>query len=227
MNRLKHAALPWAVFLFKTRVTIKKLKCQRGSLTGFERRQFFDFGLYGIIEQSLKVKQKNMEQNQTQEQFKYKKSWIIIVLLVLVLILALLWQYKENEQLSVNEPVKNENIEVQNVSANELPAAIPENIPMEEDAVILENDIITASEKPGVTQYTRKFVSNKSLEENYAIYKDFIDFNNWEVVSSVEEETLMLLIAVNPDKTEQLFVTVSKNTINKEVTVDLTVVTQE
>jgi len=171
-----------------------------------------------------------MENNQQQAKpiFKqHKTAWKIIGVLALVLIILLVWQSTKNKKATEEMPLVNENIEVQNVPTSELPSAIPNNIPLEENALIIENDIITAPDKPGITQYTRKFVSNKSPEENYAIYKDFLNANNWEVVSVTDEDTLKSLIAVSPDKTEQLFITVSENTISGEVTVDLTVIVQE
>ena len=171
-----------------------------------------------------------MENNQQQTKpiFKqHKTAWKIIGVLALVLIILLVWQSTGKKKATEEVPLVNENIEVQNVPTSELPSAIPNNIPLEENALIIENDIITAPDKPGITQYTRKFVSNKSPEENYAIYKDFLNANNWEVVSVTDEDTLKSLIAVSPNKTEQLFITVSENTISGEVTVDLTVIVQE
>jgi len=168
-----------------------------------------------------------MEDVQIEPSLKHKTAWKIIGVLALVLIILLVWQSTENKNLSEESSVVNENIEVTKVPTGELPGTIPSNIPLEENALIVENTVITAPEKPGVIQYTRKFVSNKSPEENYAIYKDFLNANNWEIVSSVEQETLMSLIALSPDKTQQLFITVSENTISGEVTVDLTVVAQE
>ena len=182
-----------------------------------------------------------MEDVQIEPSLKHKTAWKIIGLLALVLIILLVWQSTENNQsnnlaiepennqnqsLNENQSV-NENFNVENVPTSELPAGIPMDIPLEENVVIVQNDVITSKENPGQTQYTRKFVSNRSLDANYLIYKDFLNANNWEVVSSVEQETLMSLIAVNPDKTRQLFITVSENTISGEVTVDLTVVVQE
>ena len=149
-------------------------------------------------------------------------------LLVLILVIALIfWRYMEKTDTSEQIPEINENIKVTKVPTGELPQAIPANIPLEENALIIENDIITAPEKPGITQYTKKFISNRSPDENYESYKEFIVANNWEVVSVTDEDTLKSLIAVSPNKTEQLFITVSENTINKQVTVDLTVVVQE
>ena len=148
--------------------------------------------------------------------------------MVLILVIALIfWRYMEKTDTSEQIPEINENIKVTKVPTGELPQAIPANIPLEENALIIENDIITAPEKPGITQYTKKFISNRSPDENYEIYKEFIVANNWEVVSVTDEDTLKSLIAVSPNKTEQLFITVSENTISGEVTVDLTVIVQE
>ena len=180
-----------------------------------------------------------MENVQLEQGPKHKTAWKIIGVLALVLIILLVWQSTENNQ-SNNEAIEpennqnqsidesiNEDLKVAKVPTGELPAGIPANIPLEENALIVQNDVITAPAESGQTQYTRKFVSNKSLDENYEIYKEFIAANNWEVVSVTDEATLKSLIAVNPDKTEQLFITVSENTISGEVTVDLTVIVQE
>jgi len=174
-----------------------------------------------------------MEDVQIEPSLKHKTAWKIIgvLALVLTLIMALVWQSTKKNQPIEQENNQsrsiNENIKATKVPTGELPQAIPANIPLEENALIIENDIITAPDKPGITQYTRKFVSGRSPEENYEIYRNFAVANKWEIVSSVEQETLMSLIAVNPDKTEQLFITVSENTISGEVTVDLTVIVQE
>ena len=126
-----------------------------------------------------------------------------------------------------NSATQTPNIVKEEVDTKNLPEALPSDLPLEAEAEVKENSVVSSPDKPGVTQYTRKYTSQKSLDENYEIYKDYLQKNGWNILTSIEEDGLRSLIAANADNSKQMFVTISENSLTGEVTVDVTIVTEE
>ena len=153
------------------------------------------------------------------------KSWLwaglILVILVLGATFFLLFN-SENEQSDQQAEIS---FERKQVNQDKLPDGLPVDIPLETGSQILQNEIITSSSFDG-TQYVRRFVSEKNLDESFKTYKQYMENGGWEILSSVDEADLKFLSGQKESTSEQLFITISKNEISGQVTVDLTVVTK-
>lgn len=147
---------------------------------------------------------------------------IIVVLFLLFFNADLSFKSKTKKVKDISGPLL-PSLSVTKIENDIIPEGFPANILLEKDGVILENKSITSQDKPGIIQYTRKFISKKNLDENYVLYKNFLEKNNWNIVSLDKKDSLGSLIAVDSNNT-QLMITISKNSINGNVIVDLTVV---
>ena len=164
------------------------------------------------------------------QQPKPQKIWLVLGLLLLISVSALIWwQWEEIVGLTKDQSQQAQpaiNYEVQQVDHSILPQGLPADIPLEIDAGILQNEIITSTEGKG-EQYVRKFVSQKSIAENFQIYQEYLKNNDWVVQSTINEENLKALIASNTEGSKKLFINISKNELTGQVTVDLSVIRQK
>ncbi|MHA1868415.1 MAG: hypothetical protein ACTSXD_10270 [Candidatus Heimdallarchaeaceae archaeon] len=164
-----------------------------------------------------------------------KIYWIILIFLVVLLSALIVFYFffkkgeiseiRSTKEKTISSVFSTPPVVVHKINKNTLPDDIPSDIPLEKDALILENKIISLPDQPGTIQYTRKFISKKTLEENYKIYRNFIDRNDWDLISSVKKKYLISLSAMK-SKNKQLLITISKNTIAGTVIVDITVVSR-
>jgi hypothetical protein len=138
----------------------------------------------------------------------------IIILAVLVAVVLIILKLADK---SKNTTVPELVVDKTPVSQDKLPDKFPAGLPVEKDAKIVEN--FNASEKAGRFQATRSFVTNKSLDENVAIYKNWLITNGWTVTSTMDQPTYKMI--AGSKGTDQLQASIDENAITKVKTVTL------
>ena len=133
-----------------------------------------------------------------------KKIWIPLLVLVLlvVAVVGAKFVYKKQPAAQSGQP-KTESqqpstgpssVAVNPVPSAEVPQGLPDNIPWESDAAVLQN--FTAKDSAtGKTQSTRVYVSSKTLDANFVIYQKYLQDNGWTVNSTVNQAAVKNLSA--------------------------------
>jgi len=141
-----------------------------------------------------------------------QKVWVIV--LVLAVIAAAVFgvlEYRKRGSAPKSD--------IAYVELEKLPERFPADFPIEEGTKIISN---YNYEKDGVFQSTRQFESQKTLAENYKIYKEYLNSNGWTINSSMDLETSKFLLAVKDGST--VSVNISSNSSTKQNTVDISFV---
>lgn len=147
---------------------------------------------------------------------------ITLGVLVLALIVAAVLYFnmqnnKKDVAMNTNVPEKTKEIVKTDVETNKSPEKFPTDIPIESGATITQNYNATAPD--GRFQATRAFTSKKTLGENYALYKEWMNSNGWTIASSVDQPTYKMVSGTKGKQTLQA--SISENSSTKEVTVTL------
>lgn len=87
-----------------------------------------------------------------------------------------------------------------------IPSEFPSDILIEKDAVVQQSYSLTYE---GQKQLSIVFVSQKTVKENFNLYRDFLEKQAWRVVNEYESETLSSLYG-NREKND-INVTISGN----------------
>lgn len=106
------------------------------------------------------------------------------------------------------------------VPVNTLPDGFSKDFPMQDGEVVLQNNVTTVG--GGKTQATRQIQSTKSLNENYALYKNYLEKNNWSFqYLDAASDSVHTIYAVSKGK--EINIVMSKNA-SGVVVVDATMV---
>jgi hypothetical protein len=162
-----------------------------------------------------------------------KTAGIILALIVLV---AIIWFVAGNKkkQVSISTPVptatstptaSTEPVKVQktNVPISQTPQGFPADVPIEKGATITQN--YNATSDTGLFQATRVFTSSKSAEANFALYSSYFKTSGWAVTITLDTATEKLIAGKKGN--QNLKVSISQNTVTKEVSVDITYSSQK
>ncbi|GEM_PF-2362362 len=106
----------------------------------------------------------------------------------------------------------------QELPPSTIPQEFPKTIPLEQGGAVLQN--YNASVGGIKEQSTRVFVTQKSLDENQAMYARFFKDNGWTIVNTIVGKTYRILSATKNG--ERIVVIVDENTISKQKTVNIT-----
>ncbi len=115
----------------------------------------------------------------------------------------------------------------QNLDSSLIPPSFPTDLPLEQ-GILLENKV-SENQVPNTgtfevnaeTQSVRKFLSAKSLEENFALYENYFTQQGWEVVNRLDEPDIKVLMAKKSGLEKLLKVTISKNALTGDVSVEI------
>lgn len=141
----------------------------------------------------------------------------IIVAIVLIAAGVIYYKHFYNPQ----EPTERTEVDIVT-----LPDRFPADIPLEQDAGIIEN--YTAS-GPGVLfQATRTFTSAATAAQNMAKYQSFFSGENWGIIAASSSEQYSFLIATNTPLHLQATVFVSEESATgSKVDITVTPLSQE
>ena len=147
---------------------------------------------------------------------KYLVGVIIIIALAIgVTMVVMPFVKDEDPASSMSDSQNNTTTKISEVNENALPSKFPINIPLESNAKITQN--YNATTDDGVFQASRGFVSNKTIDENFAIYSKFITTNGWRIKSSKNDPNYKMLTGVKGNA--EIQVTISLSEIDKTNTV--------
>jgi hypothetical protein len=96
----------------------------------------------------------------------------------------------------------------------------PANLPLEAGATMLQNYQQDVEAKQ---QGTKQFLSQKTLTENFELYKKYLSDNNWQVSATIDQAGIKYLSA----QKDNIFfsITTTPYAGSKQTLVDLTLVT--
>ena len=147
-------------------------------------------------------------------------NWIAILAFLVLAIVVVLFLVKSRGPNSpaTNQQTQNQQgpplaLDIKDVNEKVVPEGLPSNLPMEAGAKVLQN--YSGSNPANSDKYAiRVFVSNKTIQQNFEIYKKYASENGWAITSSVDQAAipnvksfsatkanakLDVLISVNPD----------------------------
>ncbi len=152
------------------------------------------------------------------------KKIIIFVLAVVILGGVLVWRLYPKTQIEPTaQEVMTEEFTTEEVPQNEIPSALPQNLPEEKDAPIIRNEIVTVSQGREM-QYIRTYYSAKSVSANAKIFREFLNQEGWRIVLDQVQADFATIIAKKDGEVGDFKLTVSENNITNDITVE-TVVT--
>lgn len=155
---------------------------------------------------------------------------ILYILLVLILLGALgfvSYKYyllqkvvspKTSEQQKSGPPEQVKEITKKDIDASKAPDRFPVDVPIEAGAKITQN--YNAQAPDGRYQATRVFETNKTLDENFKIYQDYLKQKDWEIKSTENKENYKMLFGSKTG--QQLQISIDYNKDFKISTVSLT-----
>lgn len=109
------------------------------------------------------------------------------------------------------------------VPVHSLPDGFPTDFPQDIEEVVLQNNIATLG--GGKIQATRQIQSTKNLNENYRLYKNYLEKHGWSFqYLDAASESVRTIFAVSKGK--EMNVVMSKNATGV-VMVDATLVTYQ
>ncbi len=140
---------------------------------------------------------------------------ILFVLIAAVLALNQVGLFK-NKQTNLPPPPKYTKTDL---PINKLPEAFPKDIIQEKDVVILENyEVKTLGGLQ--TQYTLKYITKKSVGENFMAYLKYFSNNRWLILSKDQKDSFATIRAGK--NYDSINVTHTINQINGMQIIDLT-----
>jgi len=133
---------------------------------------------------------------------------------------------KDIEKLAIPQKINYQKLPIKknHIVFDKLPESFPSDIPIEKKTKVLEN--YSATTTGNGFQTTRRFVSKKTIQENFNLYEKYLKSNNWAIVSTIDEEKVKAITATKSDN-QQMYITISQNSITGDVVVDITSVTKQ
>ena len=129
-----------------------------------------------------------------------KTSSVIIVVGIVVLAVLGLWVLSGGQKGKMSDSKTNsaansqnqqapqiQEVKVTDVKKEQVPSDYFKGFPMETGAEVLTNNTSASAEG---TQSTRKFVSKKTLADNYKLYTNYLKTNGWTIKGTITSPCL-------------------------------------
>lgn len=150
--------------------------------------------------------------------------FILIIIFLIFDIIIISSSYKK--LLNIRQAPKTQNLQQSETSKSTLtqietskyPDYIPRNIPWEEGAAILDNYEFPT--QIGI-QYSRKYLSQKTLEENVVIYQKYLADNKWQITTDSNQAVFRMFSAIRQDLLGKLVITIARSQVLGGITVNV------
>lgn len=111
-------------------------------------------------------------------------------------------------------------LEVKYYPKEEVPGDIPKDMPFEEGALLLRNEMLTSNQTSQI-QYARGYYSKKTIEENYEIFLKYFTDSGYRVGNKSFEKYFATITARKDGVVGSIQVSISKNVITEDITVQI------
>lgn len=133
---------------------------------------------------------------------------LIVLIAAAVVITMVIYPFYKNRKGSQDaQTAEKTELKKEIVDKSKLPSKLPTNVPVEANSEVLEN--YNLQNLDGQSQATRSFESNKTLEQNLAIYKDYMTKNNWSGIAVLDQDALKVISGSKGN--QKLQVSISKS----------------
>jgi hypothetical protein len=133
---------------------------------------------------------------------KYRIPIILLALVVVVAIVAIVARKTVKKPVATGSkttvtagqnPSQTE-ARIQSVPSSELPSGLPDNLPIEKGAAIIQN--FTAKDPAtGKLQSTRGYTSTQSMDADFAAYQKYFKDNGWTITSTLDQPAVKSIYA--------------------------------
>jgi len=163
---------------------------------------------------------KNMEN-------KTKTEALVLIAIILIATAGFgIYIFQKNKKVvtvpptqNIEQPVVKENIVTESQPqepqktefGTEMPTDFPSNIPVEKGAEVQQSYGLNYDSQK---QLSIVFLSTKTVEENFALYKDFLEKQNWNIYNKYESPEISSLYGYGTKESNEINVTISENTSN-------------
>jgi len=162
---------------------------------------------------------------------KIFKTPVFILIIIFLIFDIILISSSYKKLLNIRQAPKTQNLQqaetdkspLTQIETSKYPDYIPKNIPWEQNAVVLNN--YEFPDKTG-TQYSRKYLSQKTLEENVSIYQKYLADSKWQITTDTNQADFRMFAATKPDLLGRLVITIAKSHVLGGVTVEVSFIKQ-
>ena len=153
------------------------------------------------------------------------KKLILLILCAVGVAIIFLFYRSSPKQVSPTPPKEVEQIpsETEYLPSTTLPPELPTNLPMEKDVPLVRNEIIKVDGGKEI-QNVRMYYSKKTVKQNLDIYKKYLTDNSWKIIFQQSDSNMATLLAEKAGNLGTFSISISKNSITEDVTVELNVV---
>ncbi|MEK7618125.1 MAG: hypothetical protein AAB410_03180 [Patescibacteria group bacterium] len=162
-----------------------------------------------------------------------QKKFLYVILALLLSLSAFLFlggKGKEPKPEQIPEQVLEQQaqptpskVDITYLEPGKLAPELPKDLPLEEGAPPQRSEILKAKDGSEVQNVYRYF-SKKTVEENFQIYEKYFKATGWTIKASSTIENLATLAGEKAGQKGIFLVSISKNSITNDVSVELNVV---
>jgi hypothetical protein len=134
-----------------------------------------------------------------------------------------LWNTSQDSKNQNPQTAEANKSPLKQIETSKYPDYIPVNIPWEKDAIVLNN--YEFSDKNGA-QYSRKYLSRKTLKENVAIYQKYLADNKWKITTDTNIANFRMFAATKDDLVGRLVITIAQSQVLNGITVEVSFIKQ-
>lgn len=129
---------------------------------------------------------------------KRKNTKIYVLILCVVFVLAIIFAVFHKQGIwfgkkSINLPLVPQYTKT-DLPANKLPEVFPKDLIQEKGPMILESYQAEIKDR-FQTQYTLKYITKKSVDENFKLYQKYFNDNQWYILNKDQKENFAIIRA--------------------------------
>lgn len=149
-----------------------------------------------------------------------KKAVLIVLGIVLLSALGAVVasQFRKSDTAQVED--KKLEVNKTEVPASQLPGNLPQDLPYEKDAKVIQN--FSAVAEDGAKQYTRSYETKRSAAENIKVFTDYLTKNGWTITATIQNGEYNVVAARKEKMAFQMDINTDSETKALKVTISMT-----